>query len=198
MTDVDEIIKRVKMGVSHKKKNIIIVVIGLIVAIGQFSFLFSVQSRIIWRFDGVSSGSSPWGGELTFNLPPNPIFSQFAIEVSEDFTYLLQREEGNLTFYHLASNQSYFLEYYLGDSPYQGTEYERRIWNLPSGMYNITWNNDDSKPHYKLTAMSFFYPLDELVVMVSGFVLLIGLIALIGPIVSIVKEVSSKNKTPLS
>ncbi len=198
MTDVDEIIKRVKMGVSHKKRNIIIVVVGLIVALGQFSILFSIQSRVIWRFNGVYSGSSPWGGELTFNLPPNPIFSQFAIEVSESFTYLLQREEGNLTFYHLASNQSFFLEYYLGDSPYQGTEYETRIWNLPSGMYNITWNNDDSKPHYKLTAMSFFYPMDELVVMVSGVVLFIALIALIGPIVSIINEITSVKKTPVS
>ena len=191
MTDVDEIIKRVKMGVSHKKKNIVIVVVGLMLALGQFSILFSIQSRVIWRFDGVYSGTSPWGGELTFNVPPNPIFSDYAIEVSESFTYLFQREEGNLTFYHIASNQSFFLEYYLGDSPYQSTEYESRIWNLPSGMYNITWNNDDSRPHYKLTAMSFFYPMDEIVVMVSGVVLFIGLIALIGPVVSIIKEVSS-------
>lgn len=198
MTDVDDIIKRVKMDVSHKKRNIIIVVVVLIVAIGQLVFLFSIQSRVIWRFNGVDSGSSPWGGELTFNLPPNPIFSQFAIEVSESFTYLLQSEEGNLTFYHLASNQSFFLEYYLGDSPYQGTEYEEKIWILPSGMYNITWNNDDSNPHYKLTAMSFFYPFDELVVMISGFVCLIAIIALLRPIISIINESTSKKKTPVS
>ncbi len=118
--------------------------------------------------------------------------------MSESFTYLLQREEGNLTFYHLVSNQSFFLEYYLGDSPYQGTEYERRIWNLPSGLYNITWNNDDSRPHYKLTAMSFFYPMDELVVMVSGIILFIAIIALIRPIISIINEITSVKKTPVS
>ena len=140
------------------------------------------------RFDGVSSGSSPWGGELTFNLPANPLFSDYVIEVSEDFSYLLSREEGNLTFYHIASGQSFFLEYYLREGSYQGTEYERSIWNLPPGIYNITWNNDDPNPHYKLIGKGFFYPVDDIVVMVSGFVLLFAGIALIRPIISIIKK----------
>ena len=45
MTDVDDIIKRVKMDVSQKKRNIIIVVLGLTLALGQFFVLFMVRSR---------------------------------------------------------------------------------------------------------------------------------------------------------
>ena len=199
MTDVDDIIKRVKMKVSHKKRNIIIVVVVLVVAIGQFFFLFSFQSRVIWRFSGGWSGSSPWGGELTINIPPNPLLSnKYVIEASATFVYIGGGEGGNITFFHLASNQSFFLEYSLGDSPFIGTEYERKIWILPSGMYNITWHNSDNNPHYKLIAASFLYPLDELVVMVSGFVCLIAIIALIRPIISIIKESTSVKKSPVS
>ncbi|TKJ20714.1 MAG: hypothetical protein CEE42_14590 [Promethearchaeota archaeon Loki_b31] len=199
MTDVDDIIKRVKMKVSHKKRNIIIVVVVLVVAIGQLIFLFSVQSRLIWRFDGVWSGSSPWGGELTFNVPPKPLFSnRYIIHISDTFVTVGEYEEGNITFFHLASNQSFFFEYFLGEGPFIGTESEEQIWNLHSGMYNITWSNSDSHPHYKLIAASFLYPLDELVVMVSGFVCLIALIALIRPIISIINKSTSVKKSPVS
>jgi hypothetical protein len=199
MTDVDDIIKRVKMDVSHKKRNIIIVVVVLIVAIGQLVFLFSFQSRVIWRYSGEWSGSSPWGGELTFNVPPNPLFSnEYAIQASGTFVYVGGYEAGNITFFHLASNQSFFFEYSLGDGLYIGTESEEQIWILPSGMYNITWSNSDQHPHYKLIAASFLYPLDELVVMVSGFVCLIAVIALIRPIISIINESTSVKKSPVS
>jgi len=199
MTDVDDIIKRVKMKVSHKKRNIIIVVIVLVVAIGQLIFLFSFQSRLIWRFDGVWSGSSPWGGELTLNVPPNPLLSnKYVIKASGYFSIMGQYEEGNLTFFHLASNQSFFLEYFLGEGTIVGTDYEMEIWILPSGMYNITWHNSNANPHYELIAASFLYPVDEIVVMVSGFVCLIAVIALIRPIISIINESTSVKKSPVS
>ena len=177
------------MDLSRKNRKIIIVVVVLIVAIGQLIFLFSFQSRAIWKFSGVWSGSSPWGGELTFNVPPNPLLSnKYVIEVSATFVYTGGHEGGNITFFHLASNQSFFFEYSLGDGQFIGTEYESKIWILPSGIYNITWHHSDMNPHYKLIAASFLYPVDEIVVMVSGLVCLIAVIALIRPFISIFKD----------
>lgn len=123
-------------------------------------------------------------------MPQNPFYSEYLIEASENFTTLYSPKEGNITFYHLASNQSFFLEYFLFESGYPGTEYDRRIWILPPGLYTITWNNDDSTPHYKLIGLSFFYPMDEMYVLVSGIVVVIVLIVLISPIIKISKEFS--------
>lgn len=169
--------------------KILILISILGIGAGQFIFLFSVQSKVIWRFDGVSSGSSPWGGELTFNVPSNSLASnKYVIKVSESFSFIGQFERGNITFLHLASSQSFFFEYYLGESSLKGTESESETWILPSGMYNITWNNDDSSPHYKLIAASFFYPLDEIVILVSGLSALICVIGVIGAFIRIIKK----------
>lgn len=148
---------------TKQKINILILISIIGIAIGQFAFLFSVQSKVIWRFDGELSGSSPWGGELNFNVPPNPLVSnKHVIEVSQYFSVIGDREIGNVTFLHLSSNLSFFFEYFFGQGSYKGTEYVSEIWFLPPGMYNITWNNDDSRPHYKLFAVSFFYPVIRL------------------------------------
>ena len=184
------------MGLTHEKKQTIIVIIGLTLAIGQFSVLFMVQSRVVWNFDtDTYSGSPPWGGELTLNLPSNPLYSRYAIKITGYFYYSGEYVRGNLTFFHLASNQSFFFEYYLRDAYFIGEKSAEKFWFLPSGMYNITWTNSDRFPDYDLIGTSFFYPQDPIVIMISGFVLLIAGIALIRPIISIIKNISSrKNK----
>lgn len=179
-----------------KTKKIILLISILSIAAGQFIFLFSVQSKVIWRFDGVFSGSSPWGGEFNLHVPPNPLASnKYVIKVSESFAYVGQYEQGNITFIHLASLQSFFFEYSLGDGPFIGTESESVMWILPSGMYNVIWNNGDAHPHYKLIAVSFFYPVDQIVILISGF---LALFCAIGIIRVLIGALRSRNIYPKS
>ncbi len=171
----------IKIDINQKK--ILILIFALIFSTGQFIFIFLVQSKVIWEFSGVFSGSSPWGGELTTNVPSNPLSSnKYVIEASGSFTFVGSGESGSVTFTHVDSNQVFYFSYNLGEGPFIGTEYERKTWTLPPGEYNIIWYNSDAHPHYKLIAVSFFYPYDEIVIPISGFLALfcaIGVISLI-------------------
>ena len=171
----------IKIDISQKK--ILILIFALIFSTGQFIFIFLIQSKVIWEFGGVFSGTSPWGGELTINVPSNPLSSnKYVIEASGTFVYVSSGESGSVTFIHVPTNQNFYFEYNLGESPFIGTEYERKTWTLPAGEYNVIWSNSDAHPHYKLIAVSFYFPYDDIVIPISGFLALfcsVGVISLI-------------------
>ncbi|MFX0075756.1 MAG: hypothetical protein ACFE96_09955 [Candidatus Hermodarchaeota archaeon] len=169
----------------NKRTGIIIIILLHLLTIGQFLFLISVQSREVWRFEGVGSGTS---GELAFNLPWNPFYSEYLIEASEDFTQIYSVKEGSVRFYHISSNQSFFFEYSLFESGYYSTSSERRTWRLLPGWYTIIWTNNDSTPCYTLLGMSFLYPMDEMYLFLSGSVVVIMSLALINPTIKISKK----------
>ncbi|KKM15470.1 hypothetical protein LCGC14_1695740, partial [marine sediment metagenome] len=57
-----------KLNLSNKKK-ILILIFALVIGIGQFTFIFLVQSKDIWQFSNTFAG--PESGHLTINVPPN-------------------------------------------------------------------------------------------------------------------------------
>lgn len=182
----------------QKKKNIIIGVVILIVAIGQFIFFYSVQSRAIWRSSRQFSGSNGFTDTDSFNVPPNLLGgNRYVIQASGYFRYIGDRDWGDITFTHVETHQQFFFAYHIGEGPFIGEDSDSQIWVLPSGLYDITWSSTDSQPNFKLIAISFFYDFDGLVLMVSGIITVLVLIAVIILIVRSVKELSSVKKPSL-
>ena len=166
-----------KLNLSNKKK-ILILIFALVIGIGQFTFIFLVQSKDIWQFSNTFAG--PESGHLTINVPPNPFNgNKYVMKASESFYYIGSFEFGSVTFTHVDSNQIFYFEYYLGPGLFVGTLSEETTWILPSGEYNVLWYNSDNSPSYKLIAASFFWPYDEIVFMVSGFSALFCVIGVI-------------------
>lgn len=187
-----------RIGVSNKKKNIIIVVVVLLVTVGQFIFFFSLQSRIIWRSSAQYSGSFLYTDTDSFNVPPNIFgYNRYAIQASGYFAIAGAIEWGNITFTHVDTNQNFFFEYQLGEGNIIGEDSETQIWVLPSGLYNIIWYSTTNQPNLQLISTSFFFPVDGIVLLVSGFITVIALIYVLGEIVRIMKESSSVKKPHL-
>ena len=177
--------KRDISNLSNKKK-ILILIFVLVFGIGQFIFIFLNQSKLIWNYNGLLSGTSPWGGVLTINVPSNPLSSnKHVIEASGTFAYVGSGEHGDVTFIHVDSNQRFFFEYDIGSGPFITTEYDRKTWTLPPGEYTIIWHSSSMRPHFELWAVSIFFPYDDIAFSVSGFSALfcsIGVIYLISKI----------------
>ncbi|KKM15472.1 hypothetical protein LCGC14_1695760 [marine sediment metagenome] len=177
--------KRDISNLSNKKK-ILILIFVLIFGIGQFIFIFLGQSKLIWKYNGLLSGTSPWGGVLTINIPSNPSSSnKYVIEASGTFAYVGSGEHGNVTFIHVDSNQIFFFEYDIGSGPFIATEYDRKTWTLPPGEYTIIWHSSTMNPHFELWAVGIFFPNDDIAIPVSGLSALfcaIGVIYLISKI----------------
>jgi len=147
---------------NKKQRNKLIVLLMLIIGIGQFIFILLNHSNVIWEYKPDSSSGHT--GETTLYIRSSPIhFNRYAIQASGRFDiseYPRHREQGNITFTHQGTGQSFLFEYLIGDD-YQSLEREYKIWVLPEGEYDIQWYCSDTIPDYELSAASLFYPGDR-------------------------------------
>lgn len=158
----------------YSKKDIILIVLLFVIGFGQLGFFALYQTKKLYEF--YESGNWDFAsqmhyGNFTFDLPPNPLGdNRYCLEQCDHFTYIGSRSQGNTTWTHISSGQTFFFEYYLGTGGYIGDECASVIWMLPLGMYNITWYSTGFRMDYTLYATTIFSPNDLGALIISGVI----------------------------
>ncbi len=157
-------------------------IILLIIGISQAIFFLSVQSHPIWEYVG---DYMEYNGQTTCTVTPNPLGgNKYVIKATGYYATVGNEDWGNITFTNLEINQTFFFEYHLGVGPFIGEDIDSELWIMPSGTYNVTWYDTDWGRHYNLIAASFLYPIDLIVLVVSGFIALFTVVGTLRVIIT--------------
>ncbi len=130
---------------NQRTKSIIIFFFGLFIAIGQFSFLIATGSHIVKE---INADSNTLNGNTIISLNINifvPDNYDLYIVINDDQVDYI---ESWINFYSLDKDKLYSFDYKINT---QTNRFIKIETSLPSGRYNITWNNAHIKCKYILT-----------------------------------------------
>ncbi|MEE9378634.1 MAG: hypothetical protein V3V33_11445 [Candidatus Lokiarchaeia archaeon] len=179
----------------NRNLKIIIGIIAITIGIGQVIFIgLNNRNKVLWEYGG---GYQEHNGATILNIPPNPIVgNKFAIKVSADFYnvyYMHHFNYGSINFTHQKSGRIFVFEYNLIYSVGVNVDAKENQWSLPSGGYNVTWENRNCAYKYKLIKAGIGYPHNGLLligsVIISITFILLGILT-----ISLALEIIGKHR----
>lgn len=143
---------------NRNRKGILIIIVLLSVGIGQLYFIGINQSRRVWLFLDYSPGIT--SGDLTINLTPGDFsFNRYYFEACGWRSEPDDPQFGSVTFTHRGTGKVFLFEYFFSNPP-SYEECDGVFWFMPSGIYDVSWNNSDEFPMYRLYNAWFLFPVD--------------------------------------
>lgn len=170
----------------NRNLGIILGIIIITIGIGQAIFIgLNNRNKVLWEYGG--GFPQAHNGATNINVPPNPIAgNKFAIKVIADFFnvyYMHLYNYGSINFTNQNSGRIFVFEYNLIYSEDVKVDVKENQWSLPSGGYNVTWENHNCAYKYKLIKSGIGYPYNSLLlfgsVIISVTFIILGILTII-------------------
>lgn len=179
----------------NRNLKIIIGIIVITIGIGQVIFIsLNNRNKVLWENDGRYQEHN---GDTILNIPPNPIAgNKFAIKVIADFynvNFQHYFNSGSINFTHQKSGRIFVFEYNLIYTVGVNIDTKENQWSLPSGGYNVTWENKNCAYKYKLIKAGIGFP-DNGLLLIGSVIISITFILLGILTISLALEIIGKHR----
>jgi len=159
----------------NKNPKILISIIVIIIGIGQIIFIsLNNRNKVLWEYGG---GYQEHNGISEVAIPQNNIAgNKFEIKVSADFYnvyFMHYSNSGSINFTNQKSGRIFVFKYNLVYSGGVDIVVKKKCWSLPSGWYNISWENRNCAYKYKLFKAGIGCPHNSLLLIVSVTIMII-------------------------